>query len=160
MVTLSLRVPLYSGCSLKHLVVMLLASSFAAWSSVGRRTSHVAKLLRQKYWHGMPAFLNNSSNVSFFSPTNLLVLRSETTSERILGVHFFFQFRDGQNLVAFEVLRVLLHPIPFVVGRSPLLALPRCGALLGWLYWAVLSSIQYCSLRISGDRQRWPIRAY
>ena len=89
MVTLSLRVPLYSGCSLKHLVVMLLAASFAAWSSVGRRTSHVAKLLRQKYWHGMPAFLNNSSNVSFFSPTNLLVLRSETTSERILGVNLF-----------------------------------------------------------------------
>ena len=51
-VTRSLRVPLYSGCSLKCLVTMLFAAAFAACSSVGNRTSHVAKLLRQKYWHG------------------------------------------------------------------------------------------------------------
>ena len=85
-VTRSLRVPLYSGCSLKCFVMMSDSAVFAACFSVGRRTSHVSKLLRQKYWHGMPAFLNSSSKTSFVSPTSLFVLRSETTSERTLGV--------------------------------------------------------------------------
>ena len=36
----------------------------------------------------MPTFRNSSSNVSFLSPTNLLVFKSEMTIERILGVSF------------------------------------------------------------------------
>ena len=87
-VTRSLRVPLYSGCSLKCFVMMSDSAVLAACFSVGRRTSHVAKLLRQKYWLGMPAFLNSSSKTSLVSPTSLFVLRSETTSERTLGVIF------------------------------------------------------------------------
>ena len=87
-VTRSLLVPLYSGCSLKCLVMMSDSAVLAACFSVGRRTSHVAKLLRQKYWHGMPAFLNSFSKTSLVSPTSLFVLRSETTSERTLGVIF------------------------------------------------------------------------
>ena len=84
-VTRSLRAPLYSGCSWKFLVMTSDSATLAACFSVGRRTSHVAKLLRQKYWHGMPAFLIRSSKTSLVSPTSLLVFRSETTRERTLG---------------------------------------------------------------------------
>ena len=84
-VTRTLRVPLYSGCSLKNLVVRLLLAALAASASVGSRTSQVAKLFRQKYWQGMPAFFRSSSNASFFNPTRRRVLRSETTTEGILG---------------------------------------------------------------------------
>ena len=84
-VTRSLRAPLYSGCSLKFFVMTSDSATLAACFSVGRRTSHVAKLLRQKYWHGMPAFLIRSSKTSLVSPTSLLVFRSETTRERTLG---------------------------------------------------------------------------
>ena len=84
-VTRSLRVPLYSGCSLKFLVMTSDSANLAACFSVGRRTSHVAKLFRLKYWHGMPAFLIRSSKTSLVSPTSLFVFRSETTRERTLG---------------------------------------------------------------------------
>ena len=80
--------PLYSGCSLKCFVIISFSAVLAACCSVGSRTSHVAKLFLQKYWHGMPDFLNSSSNESLLSPTSLLVLRSETTSERTLGAIF------------------------------------------------------------------------
>ena len=83
-VTRILRVPKYSGWSRKNFVFMLLEATFAAWSLEGSRTSHVAKLFLQKYWHGTPAFRSKSSNPSFFSPTSRLDFKSVTTSETIL----------------------------------------------------------------------------
>ena len=88
MVTRILRVPRYSGCSRKNFVMILLEATLAAWSLEGSRTSHVAKLLLQKYWHGTPAFRNRSSNLSFLSPTSRLVFKSVTTRETILGSSF------------------------------------------------------------------------
>ena len=44
-VTRTLRVPMYSGCSRKNLVVMVVDAAFAACSLDGSRTSQVAKLL-------------------------------------------------------------------------------------------------------------------
>ena len=88
MVTRILRVPRYSGCSRKNFVVILFEATLAAWSLEGSRTSHVAKLLLQKYWHGTPALRNRSSNPSFLSPTSRLVFKSVTTRETILGSSF------------------------------------------------------------------------
>ena len=155
-VTRSLRVPLYYGCNLKCFVTILFAPAFAACSSVGSRTSHVAKILRQKYWHGMPAFLNSSSKVSLFSPTSLFVFRSEMTSERILGVNF--STISGMGSISFKVLCVLAHPVSFKVVRSSLLALPRFGTLLSRLYRAVLVVNGF--LCLSGDWKRRPICPY
>ena len=87
-VTRTLRVPMNSSCSRKNLVVIVVVAAFVACSLVGSRTSQVAKFCLQKYWHGTPAFRRRSSNASFFSPTNRLVLRSETTSDKILGSSF------------------------------------------------------------------------
>ena len=87
-VTRTLRVPMYSGCNRKNLVVMVVDAAFAACSLDGSRTSQVAKLLRQKYWQGTPAFRRRSSNPSFFSPTSRLVFRSVITSDNILGSSF------------------------------------------------------------------------
>ena len=72
---------------------MLQASVFVACSFVGSRTSHVAQLLRQKYWQGTPAVRMSSSKLSFLSPTSLLVLRSVTTREMI-GTQFFAPFQE------------------------------------------------------------------
>ena len=58
---------------------MLLVASFFASSSVGSRTSQVAKLL-QMYFPGMPAVFKVSLNVSFLRFASLLVLMSVTTS--------------------------------------------------------------------------------
>ena len=44
----------------------LLPANLTATSSEGSRTSEVAKLRRQKCWHGMHADSSNSSNVFFF----------------------------------------------------------------------------------------------
>ena len=143
----SLRVPLYSGCSLKCLVIISVSAVLAACFSVGSRTSHVAKLLRQKYWHGMPAFLNSSSNTSLVSPTSLFVLRSETTSERTLGVIL--------SAIAFEIFGKSAHPVFLVFFRSSLLSFPGCVAFLGRLNLAVLGNFGFCC--IAGDRQRRPI---
>ena len=41
-VTLTLRIPMYSGCRRKSLVVMLVAAVLAACSNVDRRMSQVA----------------------------------------------------------------------------------------------------------------------
>ena len=79
-----LWVSMYSGCSWKNLVVMLVATILAACSSVGSKTSYVAKMRWKKYWQEMPA-VRSSSKASFFSPVTLLVFRSLTTSERIRG---------------------------------------------------------------------------
>ena len=125
-VTRSLRVPLYSGCSLKCLVTMLFAAAFAACSSVGNRTSHVAKLLRQKYWHGMPAFLTSSSKMSLLSPTSFFVLRSETTSERILGVNF--STNSGMGSISF--------PLKYL-AYLPTLSLSKSAGPLCWPFQAV-----------------------
>ena len=51
------------------------------WSSI----SQVVKFYLQKYCPGMPGVCISSLNVSFFNPTNLLVLMSTTTSEIIWG---------------------------------------------------------------------------
>ena len=147
--------PLYSGCSLKFLVIMSLSAAFAACSSLGSRTSHVAKLFLQKYWHDMPAFLSSSSNISLLSPTSLLVFRSETTREDS-WCYFFNDLRDGQYLIAFKVFSVSAHPVLFIIFRSSLLALPGCGAFLGRLYRAFLTGV----LCVCGDRQRRPICPY
>ena len=154
-VTRSLRVPLYSGCSLKCFVVISDSAVLAACFSVGRRTSHVTKLFRQKYWHGMPAFFISSSNTSFGSPTSLLVLRSETTRERTLGGNPVCDFRDGQDFVSFKIFGESAHPVCLVFFRSSLLAFPGCGAFLGRLNRAVLGCSSFCC--VSGDRQRRPI---
>ena len=149
-VTRSLRVPLYSGCSLKFLVMTSDSATLAACFSVGRRTSHVAKLFRQKYWHGMPAFLISSSKTSFVSPTSLLVLRSETTRERTLCY-----LRDGQYFIPLEIFCKSAHPVCLVFLWSPLLAFPGCGALLGRLNRAILRCFGiHC---VSRDRQRRPV---
>ena len=107
----------------------------------------------------MPAFLITSSKVSFLSPTSLLVLRSEMTSERILGSIFLDDFRDGQYLIPFEIFRIFSHPVSLLVFRFPLLALSWGGALLCWLdFWAALAALDV--LTVSGDRQRRPICPY
>ena len=76
-VTWTLLVPMNSTWSRKNL------SRYC--SSVGSKASHIAKLRLQKYWYGMPAVRRSSSNVSFFTPVSLLVLRSVTTRDRIRG---------------------------------------------------------------------------
>ena len=154
-VTRSLRVPLYSGCSLKFLVITSDSATLAACFSVGRRTSHVAKLLRQKYWHGMPAFLIRSSKTSLVSPTSLLVFRSETTRERTLGGDLICYLRDGQYFIPLEIFCKSAHPVCLVFLRSPLLAFPGCGALLGRLNRATLGCLWFRC--VSGDRQRRPV---
>ena len=64
---------------------MLPDASFFARSSEGSRISHVAKLRRQKYRHGIPTDLKTSSKASFLMPASLLVFRSVTTKDRIFG---------------------------------------------------------------------------
>ena len=64
---------------------MLPDASFFARSPEGIRISHVAKLRRQKYRHGMPTDLKTSSKASFLMPASLLVFRSVTTKGRIFG---------------------------------------------------------------------------
>ena len=88
MVDCILRVSIYSGCNRKNLVVMLFAVILTVCSSISSRTSHVVKLLHQKYWQGTPAVWRSSSKFSFMSPTSLLVLRSVMTKERICGSIF------------------------------------------------------------------------
>ena len=80
-----LRGSMYSGWSWNDLVAMQLLANLAACSSDGSKISQDAKLLPEKYLHGMSAVRRTSSNLSFCSPANLLVLRSETTKERIWG---------------------------------------------------------------------------
>ena len=58
---------------------------FFTKSSVGSRTSQVAKLLLQKYLAGIPVAFSNSSKVSFFIPANLLVFRSVIINEIVFG---------------------------------------------------------------------------
>ena len=47
--------------------------------------SHVVKLRLQKYRHRIPVVFKNSLKVSFFSPVNLLVLKSDMTKDRVFG---------------------------------------------------------------------------
>ena len=49
------------------------------------RTSHVAKLHQQKCRHWIPVNFKSSSNVSFFNPANLLVLRFVMIKDRVFG---------------------------------------------------------------------------
>ena len=150
--------PLYSGCGLKCLVTISPVAALAACSSVGSRTSHVAKLLRQKYWHGMPAFLNSSSKVSLFSPTSLLVFRSEMTSKRILGVTL--STISGMGSISFPLKYfAYLSTLSFLKSSGPLCwPFQGVGTFLGWLYRTVLAV--FGVLRGSGDRQRRPICPY
>ena len=87
-VTRILRVLIYSGCSRKNLVLILLAAILATCPFVGIGTSHVAKVLRQKYWQGTPDVRRRLSKHSLFKPTNFLVFRSVTTREKIRGSTF------------------------------------------------------------------------
>ena len=73
--------------------------------------------------------------------------------------NFFYNFRDGQYLIAFKILGISAHPVFLVVVRSPLLAPPGCGAFLGRWYRAVLRFVCFV-LCFSGDRQRRPICPY
>ena len=134
-VTRSLRVPLYSGCSLKFLVITSDSATLAACFSVGRRTSHVAKLLRQKYWHGMPAFLIRSSKTSPHQSFGLQVGNDQREDSwgDLVGY-----LRDGQYFIPLEIFCKSAHPVRLVFFRSPLLAFPGCGALLGRLNRATL----------------------
>ena len=68
----------------KYYDVILLVDSFLANSSLGSKTSQVAKLL-QMYFSGMPVLFKVSSNVSFFELASLLVLMSVTTNDRVLS---------------------------------------------------------------------------
>ena len=61
-------------------MLMLLETSFLASSSVGNKTSQVAKLL-QIYFPGMPALFKVSSNFSLFKLASLLVFMSVTTND-------------------------------------------------------------------------------
>ena len=158
-VTRSLRVPLYSSCSLKFLVTISLAAALAACSSVGSRTSNVAKLLRQKYWHGMPAFLNSSTKVSLFSPTSLLVFRSETTSERILSVTF--STISGIGSISFPSNYFAYLPTLSFSKSSGPLCWPFQGVGLFWAGCIGLSwlSLFFCvSAGIGSEGQFAPIR--
>ena len=60
-------------------------ASFFAGSSEGNRISHVTKLRRQKYRHGMPTDLKTSLKAAFLIPISLLVFRSVTTKDRVFG---------------------------------------------------------------------------
>ena len=161
-VTRSLRVPLYSGCSLKCLVMMSYSAVLAACFSVGRRTSHVAKLLRQKYWHGMPAFLNSSSKTSLVSPTSLFVLRSETTSERTLGV--ILSAISGMGSISLPLKYLAYLPTPSFSYSSGPLCWPFQAVGLFWAGWIGLScisletSVSCVSPGIGSEGQFDPIR--
>ena len=85
MVTRFCLVPLYYGSSRKFFVVTLLPTSFLASSSEGSMTSQVAKIRRQKYWHGIPADSKSSSKVSFLIPDSLLFLKSVIMLDRVFG---------------------------------------------------------------------------
>ena len=124
MVTHILRISIYSGCSRKKFVAILLAAALAAGSSVGIRTSHVSKLLRQKYWQGTPAVRSRSSKFSFLSPTNLLVLRSVTTRETIRGSIFFTI--SGMGKISFPLKNSAYLPtflIVFQISLGPFMYL-------------------------------------
>ena len=66
-------------------MLMLLVASFLASSSVGNKTSQVAKLLLQMYFPGMPALFKVSSKFSLFKLASLLVLMSVTTNDSVFG---------------------------------------------------------------------------
>ena len=83
--TLILLLPLCSGRSRKNFDEILLPASFTANSSDGSRTSQLAKLRPQKYLAGIPVAFSSSSNVSFLIPANLLVLKSVTIKDKVLG---------------------------------------------------------------------------
>ena len=93
----------------------------------------------------MPADFSSSSNVSFLTPDNLLVLRSVMDS---LWLHFCNQFGDWKDFVPLEVLSVLLDSVPFVILRGLFLYGPgdwRCWACR----WFVL---------MKSSRKWWPFR--
>ena len=151
--------PLYSGCSLKCFVTISFAAAFAACCSLGSRTSYVAKLFRQKYWHGMPAFLNSSSKFSLFSPTSLLVFRSETTSERTLGV--IFSTISGMGSISLPLKYFAYLPTRSFSKSSG----PLCGPFQAvGLFWAGciglswLSSMSCVAAGIGSEGQYSPIR--
>ena len=64
---------------------MLSVASFLASSSVGSKTSLVAKLLLQMYFPGMPALFKVSSNFSLFKLASLLVLGSTACTNSGIG---------------------------------------------------------------------------
>ena len=66
-------------------MLMLFVASFLASSSVGSKTSQVAKLLLQIYFPGMPALFKVSSNFSLFTFASLLVLISVITKDIVFG---------------------------------------------------------------------------
>ena len=104
---------------------------------MGSRTSQVAKLFRQKYWHGMPAFFRSSSNASFFNPTSRRVLRSETTSERILG----FNSWTISGWSRFHCLRNIGHTCPPCPFRSRLVPSARLSTALDFFALAELGCL-------------------
>ena len=64
---------------------MLFPTSFIASSSDGSRTLQAAKLRLQKYLAGIPVAFSNFANVFFLMLANLLVFKSVTTKDRVLG---------------------------------------------------------------------------
>ena len=131
-VTRILRVPIYSGRSRNNLDVVQLATSFEACSFLGSRTSHVAKLLLQKYSTGMPAVCRNFLKTSFVKPVSLLVLRSTTNNDRILGSRRSDIPGMGKMMLSFRVRSILAHPISFIIFVSPEVVFQETGVFEGF----------------------------
>ena len=102
----------------------LILASLTASSSEGSRTSQVAKLCRQKCRHGIPADFKSSSNVSFLTPANLLVLRSMMMNDRVFGSTFATDSGIGSILFPRKYDSVL------IIWCRPFFLLPRRLELL------------------------------
>ena len=117
-VTLILLWPLYSSWSWKNIVVIVSSASFLAKSSESSRGFNVAKFCLQKYRHGTPAVFKSSSKVSFFSPANLLVLKSDITKDVVFSAPLPLQYLV---LVGSCLFRSIGHICPPYPSHSPLL---------------------------------------
>ena len=109
--------------------------------------------------NGMPAFLNSSSNMSLFSPTSLLVFKSETTSERTLGI--ILSTISGMGSISFplKLLGVLAHPVLLIVLPVPSAGLSRLWGFF-WAGCIGLSWLPFVSCDSAGIGQQRSICPY
>ena len=108
---------------------------------MGSRTSHVAKLFLQKYWHGMPDFLSSSSKRIFIEPHQPFCFKVRKRPARGLLVLSCQLFPGWANIsFPLKYLAVLAPP-----GLSHGLPVPSAGLSRLWGFFepAVLGCLGY-----------------
>ena len=110
-------VPMYSGWSLKNLVVTPLSASLAACSFICSSTSQVAKLRQQKYCPWMPAvrhkFLESILLQARKSPRFDVYNKRDNAGFQSVGY-----LRDWRNNIALKIWGILTQPIPIIFFRA------------------------------------------